>query len=450
MQTVVVTGVASGEAVGSVTAALSVRSPVPWANPVPHPEGDAGSLGWPGSWGPGGNEDVVTVTSVPGVLWPKRAGTALYAAPCDGGSGFENDYLNDQPWLPDGAVSGDYVAFQVMVLSTDVLAVEAELEVSVGWFEADGTQYASYTPIYESDPVPGDEFTLISGVLQVPANSPDLERFTLYITHNQLVSGGADNAGLYITMAQADKVANGSSPVPAYRKAADGSASWVQYGLRRAAEDAFWQVPGPVRSNGYADWYQGLAVVTSTKEATWKHLISNPVLLLADADWAQLRSVRSTVTALWTRDRREDGGEVTELDTVVSMNGHDWNDGAHTFLMPGAKLPRHKPQFDEVRSYTGNIRQVDVHEELTETVIPLKVIGDSPSDLEARLDVIRADCLAGGTLVWQDGAGDGDGLGPVQSFTVGVSEEPDIERNRLYRHKNTAIFEVNLNVAPWW
>jgi len=124
----------------------------------------------------------------------------------------------------------------------------------------------------------------------------------------------------------------------------------------------------------------------------------------------------------------------------------DWNDGDKTFLMPGIRLPRREITFEEVRSYTGAIRQIDVRQPLVQATIPLMVKGTDMADLESTLGDIFAGCLAGGVLTFQE-ATDIGVRGSSISYRVGRSQEPEVVHDSAYRHKCIARFEVSLWVA---
>jgi len=119
----------------------------------------------------------------------------------------------------------------------------------------------------------------------------------------------------------------------------------------------------------------------------------------------------------------------THIWTLGSLN---LNDRVNTFLCtdhdPGAKAT----DFDEVRSYTGAIRQVDVHHPLVKMSMPMYVVGiggddaDAADDLFDRLVVIKAAFVAGGAATYQP---PGE---PLQTFTIGRSSEPGYLHDYLY------------------
>lgn len=134
------------------------------------------------------------------------------------------------------------------------------------------------------------------------------------------------------------------------------------------------------------------------------------------------------------------------MRAYLYLNSVNLNDGVNTFLMPGIKLPRRDIIFDEVRSYTGAIRQIDVRQPLVHAIIPLMVKGSDMASLEHTLGDIMTECLAGGTLTWQEATNTGS-RGNSVVYQVGRSPEPEIVHDNLYRHNNLARFELDLWVA---
>ena len=134
------------------------------------------------------------------------------------------------------------------------------------------------------------------------------------------------------------------------------------------------------------------------------------------------------------------------MRAYLYLNSVDLNDGESTFLMPGIKLPRRDIVFDEVRSYTGAIRQIDVRQPLVHAIIPLMVRGVDMAALESTLGSIFTACLAGGTLTWQEATDTGT-RGTQVVYQVGRSPEPEVAHDSLYRHHNLARFELDLWVC---
>jgi hypothetical protein len=134
------------------------------------------------------------------------------------------------------------------------------------------------------------------------------------------------------------------------------------------------------------------------------------------------------------------------MRAYLFMNQNDWNNGTSTFLRQGMKLPRREIVFDEVRSYTGAIRQIDVRVPLVHAFIPLMVQGTDMASLEGYLATIFADCLAGGTLTFQEATDNGT-RGTSVAYQVGRSPEPEVVRDYLYRHKYVAKLDIDLWVA---
>ena len=134
------------------------------------------------------------------------------------------------------------------------------------------------------------------------------------------------------------------------------------------------------------------------------------------------------------------------MRAILKLDSADWNDGANTFLRPGIQLPRRDIVFDEVRAYTGAIRQVDVHQPLTKATIPLMVIGTDMADLEGHLKTVLDGCVAGGTLTYQEATNAGT-RGTSKAYQVGKSQEPEIIHDYLYRHRYVALFIAELWVA---
>jgi len=135
--------------------------------------------------------------------------------------------------------------------------------------------------------------------------------------------------------------------------------------------------------------------------------------------------------------------DVCTLGTGTPLN---LNDRAKTFVDYGVDLGYKRTEFDEVRSYTGSIRQVDVHQPLIDVVIPMTVkgTGGTPADdLYDTLVLIKAQCIAGGTMTWQP-----DGEPSGQTFTIGPSSEPEIKFDELYKLRHIAKFELHLKRMP--
>jgi hypothetical protein len=139
---------------------------------------------------------------------------------------------------------------------------------------------------------------------------------------------------------------------------------------------------------------------------------------------------------------------VADACTFGSGSPLNLNNRTKTFVMYGADLGYKHTDFDEVRAYTGAIRQVDVHQPLIEVVIPMKVVGlgadddAKAADLQATLIAIKAQCVAGGTLTWTP---DGE---PTQTFTIGPSPEPEIKLDEVYKLRHKARFELHLQRMP--
>ena len=131
------------------------------------------------------------------------------------------------------------------------------------------------------------------------------------------------------------------------------------------------------------------------------------------------------------------------MRAYLYLGSANWNDGVNTFLMPGIKLPRRDLVFDEVRSYTGAIRQIDVRQPLVQATIPLMVRGTDMADLESHVATITNGCVAGGVLTWKE-ATDIGSPGKTTSYQAGRSPEPEIIHDSLYRHNCIARFEVLL------
>ena len=134
------------------------------------------------------------------------------------------------------------------------------------------------------------------------------------------------------------------------------------------------------------------------------------------------------------------------MRALLTLDQADWNDGINTFLLPGIQLPRRDIVFDEVRSYTGVIRQVDIHQPLTKAVIPLMVKGTDMADLEGHLATVLSGCAAGGTLTYQE-ATDVGTRGTSIAYQVGRSQEPEVVHDYVYRHKYIVVFVAELWVA---
>jgi hypothetical protein len=128
------------------------------------------------------------------------------------------------------------------------------------------------------------------------------------------------------------------------------------------------------------------------------------------------------------------------------LDSANWNDGVNTFLLRGIQLPRRDIVFDEVRAYTGAIRQVDVHQPLTKAVIPLMIKGTDMADLEGHLKTILDGCVAGGTLTFQEATDIGT-RGTSKAYQVGKSPEPEVIHDYAYRHRYVALVVAELWVA---
>jgi len=120
----------------------------------------------------------------------------------------------------------------------------------------------------------------------------------------------------------------------------------------------------------------------------------------------------------------------------INLNSGDFKVGY------GVQLGAKKTEFDEVRSYTGAIRQVDIHQPLVDMVIPVKVTGSNSDDLWDDLVLLKSACVTGGSLTWQP---NGE---PSQVFTIGCSPEPEVTLDPLYKLKTVALVELHLHRLP--
>lgn len=120
----------------------------------------------------------------------------------------------------------------------------------------------------------------------------------------------------------------------------------------------------------------------------------------------------------------------------------DLNDGSKYAARYGVNVGAKKTQYDEVRSYTGAIRQVDVHQPLVEMVIPLEVMSATADGLRDNLDALCDACVAGGSLTWQPDGEDS------RTYTIGCSPEPEIVQDALYKLKHITLVELHLVRLP--
>lgn len=130
---------------------------------------------------------------------------------------------------------------------------------------------------------------------------------------------------------------------------------------------------------------------------------------------------------------------------VCTLGSVDLNDGSTTFVGYGVDLGYKRTEFDEVRSHSGAIRMIDVHQTLIDVVIPVKVVGTGGTPADALYDKlvdIKAVCVSGGTLTWQP-SGESS-----QVFTVVMSPEPEVKVDELYRLKHIARMELRLKRLP--
>jgi len=140
---------------------------------------------------------------------------------------------------------------------------------------------------------------------------------------------------------------------------------------------------------------------------------------------------------------------VADVCTLGGVTPLDLNTRVKTFVLYGVDLGALKTEYDEVRAYSGTIRQVDVHQPLVEVVIPMKAVGtgatdnDKANDLQTTLELIRAQCIAGGTLTWTP---EGEPAG--QTFAVGPSPEPEVLLDEVYKLRHVARFELHLHRMP--
>lgn len=118
------------------------------------------------------------------------------------------------------------------------------------------------------------------------------------------------------------------------------------------------------------------------------------------------------------------------------------NDRTNTFVGYGIDMGAKATIFDEVRSYTGAIRQVDVHQPLIDVVIPMKVVATDSDTLYDKVAEIKAAVVQGGTLTWQP-----DGQ-PSRSYTIGCSPEPEIKEDEVHKLHHMARFELHLKRLP--
>jgi len=133
---------------------------------------------------------------------------------------------------------------------------------------------------------------------------------------------------------------------------------------------------------------------------------------------------------------------VFKITAVTTAN--DYNNGTTTFLQYGHVLPARKMLFDPVRSYTGRLRQVDIHQDLVQATFGLKFVGATMDALEALILQLEADLITGGTLEYRELGG------YAYMFAMGVSDGPEIKRDEAFRNGLIAHFEISPNLAPWW
>ena len=128
---------------------------------------------------------------------------------------------------------------------------------------------------------------------------------------------------------------------------------------------------------------------------------------------------------------------------IVSFNSIQLNDGVNTWILSGASLGERQRIYDEVRSYDGTLVLRDVHDTLVDMVLPMRMMYATGAELSTALGGLRAACIAGGTMTWQDAVG-----GSVLSWTIAPSAEPQIPRTLAFEMRNRAQFTLDLKRWP--
>lgn len=226
--------------------------------------------------------------------------------------------------------------------------------------------------------------------------------------------------------------------------AAIGGTLYEERNLVSTAPYALWVFPTAIGRVVAAMWHTALAGAAAVGEAAWSITESSPVAAAIESLWNVSGVAAASASGEWMIERRDD-----YVRTVLEINGHNYNDGVNTFVGNGIKLPGKKNQFDEVRSYTGDIRQVDVHQPLLQATIPLQFRCDTAAALDALIAQLDEDLSLGGTLVYQEGALDNGVPGALYTYDMGISDGPDIARDKLFIQRHVAIFEIQPYVAPW-
>ena len=76
---------------------------------------------------------------------------------------------------------------------------------------------------------------------------------------------------------------------------------------------------------------------------------------------------------------------------TLTFDGLNLNDGSAYTVLPGVELGARQKTYDEYRSFTGAVAQVNVSEaHLIEVKLPILVQGSSVADLDAKVQTINA------------------------------------------------------------
>ena len=165
-----------------------VRIPDPRANYVINPRAHVDVTGWEWSW-PG----VTRVTTVPGVDLPDGADAAFYSDVIVNGSSLDMEEM----LLPEYALPGDQLSWSCECYVEGVEQGDAWLSLAVCFYTVN--DYFDFGSV--DDPLPLSGFVRKEGTVLIPEGET---MFGFYVTTNELIPDGADQAAIYLTKVMAE------------------------------------------------------------------------------------------------------------------------------------------------------------------------------------------------------------------------------------------------------
>jgi hypothetical protein len=204
---------------------------------------------------------------------------------------------------------------------------------------------------------------------------------------------------------------------------------------------SLWSIlPGEsmVRGAATASWNVS-ETVRSAPESSWGIVESNPVRSAPAAGWRVAGLVRGAGRVSWDVDRRAD-----DVSVICIYNGINMNDGVNTWVLADASdLGSDTPAYDQIRHHDGSLVIHDVHTELVAISVPVRAKFSDAGGLAVWLDAVRAACLAGGSLTWQESPS-----APVRTFTIAPSPAPRVPEDNAFYLQHTVVIDLQLTRWP--